>query len=88
MSSRALVSVVVAATAALVLVACTDNRSPDVRAMESAGGLSESRFPQGIKGDTPAPTFGNSADSALHRGWYVRAEEGDKAPTWGNHVAY
>ena len=75
---------------ALGLGACNSGPSGPLNraSMESAGGLSESRMPSGLVGNSPAPTGAKPRDKALEAGWYKRAHEGDKAPTYGDHPAF
>ncbi|HEU4534352.1 MAG TPA: hypothetical protein VFS00_09550 [Polyangiaceae bacterium] len=85
-SLAALRIVLAAALGAAALAACAEE-DPKKKALESAGGLPESRWPHGIRGDTPAPTAGTSADHALQKGWQVHAAPGDKAPTHNDRAS-
>ncbi|MFO0659434.1 MAG: hypothetical protein U0165_06345 [Polyangiaceae bacterium] len=65
---------------ALGLAACEQKQD----ALSSAGGLSESRLPTGIRGDSPAPTSGRPTDAKLQDGWKKLAQPGEHAPTHGD----
>ena len=65
------------------LVACSEKGDPN-KALESAGGLPESRLPVGPRGDSPPPTAAIPRDKDLEKGWYKRAQTGDKAPSAGD----
>lgn len=86
-SHAALRLVVLAALGGAVLAACGGGGDPKKDALSSAGGLSESEWPKGSRGDTPAPTAAHSADAALQKGWYKHAEHGDKAPTYNDRAS-
>jgi hypothetical protein len=79
-SLAALRLVLGAALAAPLVAACGEDADPKKKALSSAGGLSESQWPKGVIGDTPAPTAANSGDKALQKGWSKYAAPGDKAP--------
>ncbi|HEU4409884.1 MAG TPA: hypothetical protein VFS43_31815 [Polyangiaceae bacterium] len=79
-STAALRLVLLAALGGAALAACDGDGDPKKKALSSAGGLSESEWPKGVRGDTPAPTVARSADHALEKGWYKHAGHGDKAP--------
>jgi hypothetical protein len=80
--SRRLVALVFGGLlAGLALVACGgESGTPAERAMKSAGGLPEDRFPVGVRGETPAPTGAVSADKAQEAGWLKNAKPGEKMP--------
>jgi hypothetical protein len=80
-SQAALRLVLLAALGGAALAACGGDGDPKKKALSSAGGLSESEWPKGARGDTPAPTAAHSTDKALQDGWYKHAAHGDKAPT-------
>ncbi len=85
-SKAALRLLLCAALAPPAFAAC-GHEDPKAKALSSAGGLSESEWPKGIRGDTPAPTAGASGDKALQKGWQVHAEHGDKAPTHNDRAS-
>ena len=78
------VVLLVAVPFALLAAACGEDGDPSSRALRSAGGLSESRLPKGIRAESPAPTGANSADKSLEAGWYKNAKPGEKLPTAGD----
>ena len=78
--SHAALRIVLGAALAAPLVAACAEEDPKKKALSTAGGLSESQWPKGIRGDTPAPTAGTSADLSLEKGWQKYARPGDKAP--------
>ena len=80
--SRAVALVVGTVLAGLALAACGgESGTPAERAMKSAGGLPEDRFPRGLRGETPATTGAVSADKAQEAGWLKHAQPGEKPPT-------
>jgi hypothetical protein len=79
--SSSLAVVLVAVLAPLAVAACgSDGGNPNA-ALQSAGGLAESRLPYGIRGDSPAPTAALPRDKALEAGWHKRARAGEKPPS-------
>jgi hypothetical protein len=98
MASRSLRSLSVVSVLAGLAMACglggvgcgpssRDGTSDPESVMRSAGGLSESRLPFGIWGQSPAPTGALPKDKALQQGWYKHAQQGDKAPTAGDRAS-
>jgi hypothetical protein len=84
-SPKLLALVLGTALAGLALAACGgESGTPAERAMKSAGGLPEDRFPHGVRGETPAPTGAVSADKAQEAGWLKHAAPGEKPPTYGD----
>lgn len=80
--SRVVALVLGTLLAGLALAACGgESGTPAERAMKSAGGLPEDRFPRGLRGETPATTGAVSADKAQEAGWLKHAQPGDKPPT-------
>jgi hypothetical protein len=69
-------------------IACNDRSDPSKHALQSAGGLSESRMPRGLIGESPAPTGRVEADHRLEQGWQKNARPGEKMPTYGDHASY
>jgi hypothetical protein len=67
----------------LALVACDQKQD----ALSSAGGLSESRLPTGIRGDSAAPTAGKPVDAKFQDGWKKLAQPGEKAPSHNDTVS-
>jgi hypothetical protein len=86
-ASRPVIVFVAVALGSLALAACSSGGGDPKDALKSAGGLSESRLPNGIKGDTPAPTGYLARDKALEAGWYKHAKEGQKAPSYNDRAS-